>query len=423
MVLRKTQRVVLSLVACLGWSQSVGAADTELNKAIAQHRMGTVTIRTEPGADVHVDQLRHEFWFGAALSSGMFSSRANAETAAKYKQVFLENYNSAVTENALKWHSMERRRGQIDYSIVDAMLEWTDQNEIPLRGHNIYWGVSGRVQDWQKQLDDQTLRDVLKDRGLTIAKRYRGRFAEYDLNNEMMHDNYYEKRLGPQITKEMAGWVKEGDPQAVLYLNDYDILTGSQLERFVAHVQAMLDRGVAFDGLGVQGHLHSESFKPEALQNALDTLAKFDLPIRITEFNLPGQRSAYMRDRRRQMTAEQEEAKAKGIVDYYTICFAHPAVDGILMWGFWEGANWIPASSLYKRDWTPTPAAHAYHDLIYKQWWTNWTGKADADGKCTLRAYYGQHRVTVGGQAKTIELKQADGIVRVAVARDSASGI
>ena len=198
----------------------------------------------------------------------------------------------------------------------------------------------------------------------------------------------------------MAGWVKEGDPQAVLYLNDYDILTGSQLEKFVAHVQTMLDRGVSFDGLGVQGHLHSESFKPEALQNALDTLAKFDLPIRITEFNLPGQRSAYMRDRRRQMTPEQEEAKAKAIVDYYTICFAHPAVDGILMWGFWEGANWIPASSLYKRDWTPTPAAHAYHDLIYKQWWTNWTGKADAEGKCTLRAFYGQHRVTVGGQAK-----------------------
>ena len=132
--------------------------------------MGTVTIQTEPGAEVRVEQLRHEFWFGAALSSGMFSSRANAETAAKYKQVFLENFNSAVTENALKWHSMERRRGQIDYSIVDAMLEWTDQHEIPLRGHNIYWGVSNRVQDWQKQLDDQQLRDVLKDRGLTIAQ-------------------------------------------------------------------------------------------------------------------------------------------------------------------------------------------------------------------------------------------------------------
>ncbi len=415
MVVRVTPTVILSLIMCLCVSRQAGAADTELEQAIAQHRMGTVTIQTDPGAEVKVEQVRHEFWFGAALSNGMFSSRTDPQAAAKYKQVFLDNFNSAVTENALKWHSMERRRGRIDYSTVDAMLAWTDEHEIPLRGHNIYWGVTNRVQDWQKQLTDDQLREVLKDRGQTIGKRYRGRFVEYDLNNEMMHDNYYEQRLGPQITKDMADWVREGDPNAVLYLNDYDILTGSQLEKFVTHVQLMRDRGVAFDGLGVQGHLHAETFDPAALKNALDTLAQFDMPIRITEFNLPGQRSQYMKDRRQQLTPDQEQVKAKGIVDYYTICFAHPAVDGILMWGFWEGANWIPASSLYKRDWTPTPAAKAYHDLIYKQWWTNTTGTADADGKCTVRAFFGKHRVTVGNREATIELKKADGSTRVAL--------
>ncbi len=406
---------VLTLAVSLQMVRPVTAADLELDKAIAQHRMGTMTIQTEPGAEVRVQQLRHEFWFGAALSSRMFSSHSDAKIANKYKQVFLDNFNSAVTENALKWRAMQRRPGQIDYSIVDAILAWTDQHEIPLRGHNIYWGVSSMVPNWQKQLDDDQLRDVLKQRGLTIAKRYRGRFAEYDLNNEMMHDNYYGQRLGPQITKQMADWVKEGDPQAVLYLNDYNVLTGKQLEPFVTHVQTMLDRHVPVDGLGVQGHLHGESFDRAALKHALDTLAQFDLPIRITEFNLPGQRSKYMKDRRLQLTPEQEKAKAKDIVDYYTICFAHPAVDGILMWGFWEGANWIPASSLYKRDWTPTPAAKAYHRLVYQQWWTNWTGRADAAGKCTLRAFYGKHRVTIGNRSKTIELKKSATTLRVAL--------
>lgn len=229
----------------------------------------------------------------------------------------------------------------------------------------------------------------------------------------MMHNNYYEERLGSQITREMAEWVKEGDPEAILYLNDYDVLTGNQLDKFVAHTKKLLDQGVAIDGLGVQGHLHSESFDPQALKNALDTLAQFDLPIRVTEFNLPGQRSEFMRDRRRQMTPAQEQAKSKGIVDYYTICFAHPSVDGILMWGFWEGANWIPTSSLYKRDWTPTPAAHAYRDLIYNRWWTDWTGKAGPDGRCTVRAFYGQHQVSVAGSEKVVELKKDNGSVRV----------
>ena len=57
------------------------------------------------------------------------------------------------------------------------------------------------------------------------------------------------------------------------------------------------------------------------------------------------------------LTPEEEAAKAVALRQYFRICFAHPAVGGILMWGFWEGANWIPQSSLYRRDWTATPAA------------------------------------------------------------------
>jgi len=163
----------------------------------------------------------------------------------------------------------------------------------------------------------------------------------------------------------MAMWVKEGDADAVLYLNDYDILTGNKLEKYVTHIETLLKQGVPLGGIGVQGHLHGDSFDRDALKRALDTLARFELPIRITEFNFPGQRSRFYLNRRAQLTPEEEEAKAEAIVDYYRICFAHPAVTGILMWGFWEGANWIPVSSLYKRDWTPTPAAHAYRNLLF----------------------------------------------------------
>ena len=85
------------------------------------------------------------------------------------------------------------------------------------------------------------------------------------------------------------------------------------------------------------------------------------------------------------------------------------------MWGFWEGANWIPQSSLYKRDWTPTPAAEAYRDLVMKQWWTRWTGTAGADGKVTLRAFYGRHRVTVNGKEMLVDLRKTEGTKRVHV--------
>ena len=391
------------------------AAD-QLDASIAKLRMGTLVIEAAAGAKVSVEQVRHEFWFGATLPTGVFTGRTSPEDIAKFKEIFTSHFNAAVIEGAFKWHEMEPARGQVNYAVVDRMLAWADQQGIPVRGHCIFWGVPNRVQDWVKGLTDDELRLTMQQRARSIGARYRDRFAEYDLNNEMIHANYYEQRLGPEFIKRMALWVKDGDANAKLFVNDYDILTGKRLDDYVKHIRGLLDMGTPIAGIGVQGHLHGDTFDAAALQSALDELAKFNLPIRVTEFNFPGQRSKYYTgDRKAQLTPEEERAKADNLQQYFRICFAHPAVTGIMMWGFWEGANWIPQSSLYKRDWTPTPAAEVYRDLVMKQWWTRWTGTAGADGKVTLRAFYGRHRVTVNGKEMLVDLKQTDGTKRVNV--------
>jgi GH35 family endo-1,4-beta-xylanase len=390
---------------------SLFAADADLDSSIAKHRMGTLVIKTTPGAKVSVEQIRHEFWFGATLPGSIFTGQASPEDIAKFKAIFTSHFNAGVIEGDFKWHAMERERGHVNYSIVDSMLAWADQQGIPLRGHCIFWGVPDRVQNWLKALPDDELRLAMQQRARSIGARYRDRFAEYDLNNEMIHANYYEQRLGPEFIKQMALWVKEGDPNARLFVNDYDILTGNRLDDYVKHIRNLQAMGAPIAGIGVQGHLHGDSFDPVALQKALDELAQFNLPIRVTEFNFPGQRSKYYTtDRQAKLTPEEEQAKAAALKQYFRICFAHPAVSGIMMWGFWEGANWIPQSSLYKRDWMPTPAAEAYKDLVLKQWWTRWSGQANADGYVVLKAFYGKHGVTVNGRATVVTLPKADGI-------------
>lgn len=389
------------------------AATNDLDESIRKVRMGTLVVEAPPGSEVRVEQIRHEFWFGAALANHMFTSRADTNDARKYKEIFLQIFNAAVTENALKWHVMETQQGKRDYSVVDAILAWTHQHNIPLRGHNVFWGIPNRVQPWLKQMDNEAFRAALKNHALDIARRYRGRFAEYDLNNEMLHANYYEERLGTNITKEMALWMRQEDPQCVLYLNDYDILTGRRLDDYLAHIRNFLDQGVPIGGIGVQGHSHGDSFDPAALQNALDRLAQFKLPIRVTEFNFPGQHSKHYGKRNAQLSQDEEQANARALADYYRICFAHPAVEGILMWGFWEGANWIPISSLYRKDWSLTPAGHAYRDLVFNKWWTKAQQKADANGQCQIRAFYGTYRVIVGEKETIVDLKKSEGTKRV----------
>lgn len=395
---------IISLVqlTCLKETRAQFAGIDDL---IAKNRKGELIVKAKKGAQVSVEQLSHEFWFGCAISNSLGGGSAWSEKdRQQYKEKFLENFNSAVTENAVKWGNMERRKGEVNYDVVDSILKWTERNHIPLRGHNIFWGIPQFVQQWVKQLDDNELRQTLQNRAETLTSHYKGRFAEYDLNNEMIHGNYYEDRLGPEITKLMAQWAHNGDPDAKLFLNDYDILTGNRLADYMAQIRSLIKQGVPIAGIGVQGHLHAETFDRNALENALDSLAIFKLPIRITEFNMPGQRSKYYTEKITTMTPQEEELKAREIVDYYRICFAHPAVEGILMWGFWEGADWIPVSSLYKRDWTLTPAAIAYQNLIFKEWWTKVSGTAGKGRIYSTPAFYGKYRVTVNGVSKEVDL-------------------
>lgn len=379
---------------------------------ISKHRKGNLYVYAKPAEEVQIRQLSHEFWFGAALSNGFVGSMSEADKE-QYAEKFLKNFNSAVTENALKWHSMEKEKGVVDYGVVDALLAWTDQHGIPLRGHNIFWGIPKFVQEWLKELDDESLEQTLRVRALDVTTRYRGRFAGYDLNNEMVHGNYYEERLGPEITKKMVDWSHQGDPDAQLFLNDYDILTGNRLDDYLRQIRGLIAQGVRIAGIGVQGHLHGDSFDRNELRRSLDSLAVFGLPILVTEFNVPGQRSKYHRENIRELTPEEEQFTAAELVDYYRICFAHPSVEGILMWGFWAGANWIPASSLYRRDWSPTALADAYQDLVYKQWWTEHRATVDQNGFLSLPAFYGKYEVKVGGDVRVVSLEKERGSVQV----------
>ncbi|MCC5937176.1 MAG: endo-1,4-beta-xylanase [Lunatimonas sp.] len=412
MITRKLNEAFLVvLLLCFASPNLFGQSETDEHR-ISTHRKGTLSVYAKPGQEVHIRQLSHEFWFGAALSNGFVGSMSEADKQ-QYAEKFLQNFNAAVTENALKWHSMEKEKGVVDYSVVDALLEWTDRHHIPLRGHNIFWGIPKFVQEWLTALDDESLEQTLRVRALDVTTRYRGRFAGYDLNNEMVHGNFYEDRLGPDVTKKMVDWSHQGDPDAQLFLNDYDILTGNRLDDYLKQIRGLIGQGVRIAGIGVQGHLHAESFDRNELRRALDSLAVFGLPILVTEFNVPGQRSKYYRENIRELTMEEEIFTAGELVDYYKICFAHPSVEGILMWGFWAGANWIPASSLYRRDWSPTALAEAYQDLIFREWWTEHRATVGHNGVVSLPAFFGTYEVQVGDEVRTVTLNRGGGSAKV----------
>ncbi len=358
---------------------------------ILKHRTRIVRLRGKPGARVRVRQQRHAFRFGTAISNAAFDGRMAQDDREQYLAVLEQNFNAAVHENALKWYSTERRPGKIDFRVADDALAWCESHGLAMRGHCVYWGRDKLVPAWQKALGDDALRLSLADRARDVMTRYRGRIPEYDVNNEMVHCTYYRDRLGEAIWPQMFRWCRQHDPDAVLYVNDYGILTGGDLSRYEKQIRGFLDAGLPVGGVGVQGH-YTRMVDAEVLSQRLDRLAQFGLPIAITEFDV---------------NVADEHVRALALATLYSRAFAHPSVVSITMWGFWEGAHWRPKAALWRRDWSETLVSRSYRDLVFGRWWTDFDGEFDSEGICDIRVFYGTHAVTIDGETETLNVLPA----------------
>ena len=98
------------IIICQSCLPKKDAQLTDIDESIARYRKGELTVIAKPGQSVSVEQLKHEFWFGCAIANSLANGSMPENDLRQYKEKFLENFNSAVTENAVKWHSMRSIR-------------------------------------------------------------------------------------------------------------------------------------------------------------------------------------------------------------------------------------------------------------------------------------------------------------------------
>jgi endo-1,4-beta-xylanase len=370
---------------------------------IARIRMGDIVVKTKADAVVKIQQVRHEFLFGTAVPDSLPEKSENAMSAEDrkmYLKILGENFNYAVHENALKWYDCEVQRGVVDYYRADRIWELCNELNMPMRGHCIFWEKDKYIMPWLNNLNNDELRGAVVNRAIDVTRHFKGRIEEFDLNNEMVNGSFFRRRLGYGIINEMAYAAKAGNPDIVLYVNDYGVLVegGYNKDSYIEQIEHFLASGVPIGGIGCQGHFicshkNDSSGRAETkssdIQKGLDELSKFNLPIKITECLF---------------TADTEKGMAEELQRVFPIFFAHPSVEAVLMWGFWEGDHWMPRMAMWKKDWTPTAQALAYRDLVFNRWWTVVSGTADDSGTFKTRAFYGDYIVTSNGQEKKVSL-------------------
>jgi GH35 family endo-1,4-beta-xylanase len=388
----------------LGYSGSEpGAAWRQAaEERIEKIRKGDLTVvvknkagKPVRGAEVAVRMKKHAFLFGTAVSGIAFSSgRMSAENLAKYKQQITELFNFAVMENETKWPQWANEASR---PATLAVIDWLHASGLQVRGHNLVW-PSWRNTNVKAAVDAKgdpaTLAKVITGHITETTTALRGRLVDWDVINETFTNHDFMDILGRHAMVDWFQAARAGDPGAKLFINDFNIIEGddqTHQDDYAATIRYLIDEGAPIDGIGLQSHFPARVTPMDELMKRFDRFAAFGKELEITEFDI---------------NTPDEATQADYTRDFMTAAFSQPSVKAFLMWGFWEGAHWIPRGAMMRRDWSLKPNGEVYKDLVFKRWWTNTDGKTGAQGTFATRGFLGDYEIEVkaGGKVKTVRV-------------------
>ncbi|KAI7745462.1 hypothetical protein M8C21_010478 [Ambrosia artemisiifolia] len=360
-------------------------------------KFATSNSRSMHGATVKIKQIHNSFPIGSCIS------RTNIDNE-DFVAFFLKHFNWAVFGNELKWYWTESQRGKFNYRDADELFKFCADNNIDVRGHCIFWEVEDTVQDWVKSLGRNDLAVAVQNRLNGLLKRYKGKVRHYDVNNEMLHGSFYQDRLGKDNRANMFKEAKRLDSSAVLFVNDYHVEDGcdprSSPERYIDQILHLQEQGAPVEGIGIQGHIDSPV--GSIVCSALDKLAITGLPIWFTELDV---------------CSSNEHVRADDLEVMMREAFAHPSVEGIMLWGFWESFMSRENGHLVDAEGEVNEAGKRFIELK-KEWLSDADGYIDERNEFSFRGFEGTYQVEIQNHiVKTfvVHKKQQQQVVAVYV--------
>lgn len=298
--------------------------------------------------------------------------------------------NLTVFPYQLKWGTAEAKRGRLYFELEDAdeLMEWCNTHGIKTRGCSIFWEAEEDNYPWIKELKKDDLMTYTQNRLNGLLAHFKGKFDHYDVNNEMLHGSFYKDRLGKVVWSSMFKTAHQLDPSASLFVNEAHVKDGRDIrsspERYIQLVKELQKEGAQVGGIGVKGHISSPV--GSIVCTALDKLSMLGLPIWLTELDV---------------SSSNEHVRADDLEVMLREAFAHPAVEGIILWGFWELGMDRRDAHLVDAEGEINEAGKRFLSLR-KEWLTETSGSVDQDGEFRFREFHGTYQIEVVRGSKTV---------------------
>lgn len=243
------------------------------------------------GATITLKQIKSSFPIGCEINEFILNNT-------NYRNWFASRFSVTAFGNEMKWYFTEKKAvGRENYTIPDAMLQFCEQNNIDVRGHNIFWDDPKYQPTWlTTKIASKKLKKLVEKRLKSVVSRYKGRLIHWDVMNENLHFSFYEDKLGKNASAEIFSRTYELDQKPILFMNDYNTIEVSEDEASMpAKYARKLKNIVSFYremnggnkiipvGIGLESRFAPGQPNFAYMRAGMDYLASMGFPVWLTE--------------------------------------------------------------------------------------------------------------------------------------------
>ena len=265
-------------------------------------------------------------------------------------QLVLEHCDFLVPEYHSQWSAIEWERGRNWFGDLDAITDFANANELPVRGHSLIW--EQMTPEWARQaMADREGWSVVRDHFSAMLTRYDHRTVpEWIVVNECIdtvngEDNLrrtsFQRAFGGNYVRAAFETAHEFAPHARLYINEYSIEYDNPIDEarrsaLLRLVERLRHDNVPVHGVGIQAHLELAKgpLARVALVRFIRQLADMGLDVAITELDV-------LEADRHASVAQRDMKVADATREFLDTVHAARSVGSVATWGLFDHDSWL----------------------------------------------------------------------------------